>query len=190
MHWHNCEVFCSYEVGRFFSHFVCHAWWWAAKWCFSSVSHTSQWSRDGHFGQFCRSGRWQWGGKDESLEVGAGESRGGERVSSVCLVYFFNFNHSGWYFFLFLFFLSDPGVLGVRSMGPDVCLWLIELVSEPIVETYLMWVWFIKIPTQYQLIMQIGHSKAMLYNSNWLLTLEPMLESSSNDQNLNWFATN
>ena len=39
-------------------------------------------------------------------------------------------------------YLSDPGVPGVRSMGPDVSKWVDLLL------TYLMWLWLMRIATQ------------------------------------------
>ena len=61
-------------------------------------------------------------------------------------------------------FLSDPGEPGVRSMGPDVRHWV-----QHHVETWLMWLWLMKIPTQYQLIMPIGQFKTMWHcsDTNW-----------------------
>ena len=44
-------------------------------------------------------------------------------------------------------FLSDPGVPGVRSMGPVLWNWLTE--SKTFVQTKLMWLWLMKIQTQY-----------------------------------------
>ena len=49
----------------------------------------------------------------------------------------------------FFSFLSDPGVPGVLSMGPDVRQWHYVL-------TWLMWLWLKRIATQYQLTMSIG----------------------------------
>ena len=49
------------------------------------------------------------------------------------------------------YFSSDPGVPGIQSMGPDV---------RPSVhhnfQTQLMWLWLMRIATQYQLMMSIG----------------------------------
>ena len=44
-------------------------------------------------------------------------------------------------------FLSDPGVPGVRSMGPVVFHWLTDWFT--FVQTKLMWLWVMKIRTQY-----------------------------------------
>ena len=49
---------------------------------------------------------------------------------------------------LFVFegsFLPDPGVSGIRSMGPGVSNYLHP---TPLVETLLMWLWLMMIPTQ------------------------------------------
>ena len=43
-----------------------------------------------------------------------------------------------------LYFLSDPGIPGVRSMGPGVWNWLTD-----VFETLLSWLCLMKIPTQY-----------------------------------------
>ena len=45
---------------------------------------------------------------------------------------------------LFYLFLPDPGVPGVRSMGPGVCLYV-----RQIFETLLMLLWLMILPTQY-----------------------------------------
>ena len=52
--------------------------------------------------------------------------------------------------YIFLDFLPDPGVSGVRSIGPGVCTSLrIRALPKPLVETLLMWLWLMMIPTQY-----------------------------------------
>ena len=49
--------------------------------------------------------------------------------------------------FLFaLMFLPDPGVSGVRSMGPGLSN---SVHTRPLVETLLMWLWLMMITTQY-----------------------------------------
>ena len=62
-----------------------------------------------------------------------------------------NFQHLHIYFFLLkqrlckeINFLPDPGVSGVRSMGPGVSIYVQELC-----ETLLMWLWLMMISTQY-----------------------------------------
>ena len=55
--------------------------------------------------------------------------------------------------YIIIKFLSDPGVPGVRSMGPDLTKWL-----QHYVEIWLMWLWLMRIATQYQLMMSIGPS--------------------------------
>ena len=60
-------------------------------------------------------------------------------------------------------FLSDPGKPGVRSLGPDVCP-SVRLSVCPYTLLRLnwyMWLWLMKIPSQYQLIMSIGQFQAM-----------------------------
>ena len=57
-------------------------------------------------------------------------------------------------------FLSDLGKPGVRSLGPDVCPSVREWVRD-VVQTLLMWLWLLKIPNQYWLIMLREKFKAM-----------------------------
>ena len=61
-----------------------------------------------------------------------------------------------------LWFLPDPGVSGVRSMGPGVSNYIQDLL-----ETLLMWLWLMMIPTQYYWWCQYntipGYSYSMTY---------------------------
>ena len=49
---------------------------------------------------------------------------------------------------VFVNLLPDPGVSGVRSMGPGVCTSLRTRTLWKFVESLLMWLWLMMIPTQ------------------------------------------